>query len=703
MSIIPSPISTTLDTTLVQDLFDKASNALNKRNYEETIDLTSEAVKRIHQLQLLAVLDHRSWAYGMKYKFNNAIKDAERMIACGPECPAGYLRLGSLLDNQGKSAAAAEIYQEGLNRVSKDDPTYLCLVEYYQKSKEKSEKCVDFITMLPSQICEYIISFMSLSDKINWLGVSQAWSKKIMNDKMTWAHVSGGDDMIVARALSRIGHNIEELEMTNTFTDVWLEYLEHMKNGYFKQIKTMILVDKVIAPYPVLNAVKDTMERAFWEIRHTLTKLDFTFVKCDFPLIYLADILMNCTSLKTFIFDAMDDLQLFVGDFDRLETPHNSLIDIDITSTSITGEAIQPLLIQCPKLRRLLVKNCTPNVVDMVHDHCPNLEIFGYETHSSYVPPLKEELWQEEKRGEDNSGSCLREIYSRDGGYGVPAEAFMRLLRKNAKTLEVVFANFSITEEQENNDEPHQDSQAPDYGEKFEFERLEKLTYWSDIYGCVEPLLLHAIKACPSLKMFNPAGSTNIPKIIDILVTRLPAVVEQLEFANVDSEDDDSGKEVVRLLKAYYDNVSAADQKLRKVRFHYSNVVTDDVLDILSGFKTLETTQLLGLTKVTTNGITNFLQKIVNNAHITELRLDDIYVVDDTVLQLLSKMEYLESLHLEDLSRITDKGIRYLVDNVKGLRKVKIKNCKRISDNEEFRTYVKDNTKVKEIEMIFDF
>ena len=245
MSIIPLPISTTLDPTLVQDLFDKASNALNKRNYEETIDLTSEAVKHIHQLQLLAVLDHRAWAYGMKYKFDNAIKDAERMIACGPECSAGYLRLGSLLDNQGKSAAAAKIYQEALNQVSKHDPTYQYLVEHHQKSKEKSEQCIDFITRLPSQTCNYIISFMSLSDKMNWLHVSQAWCKKIADDKITWSRISADEDTIVARALSKIAHNIKELEITNTLTDVWLEYLEHMKNGHFKQLETLTLVDTI--------------------------------------------------------------------------------------------------------------------------------------------------------------------------------------------------------------------------------------------------------------------------------------------------------------------------------------------------------------------------------------------------------------------------------------------------------------------------
>ena len=445
------------------------------------------------------------------------------------------------------------------------------------------------------------------------------------------------------------------------------------------------------------------MNSAFGGIRHTLTKLDFTFVKCDFPLIYLADILMQCTRLETFVFNAMDDLQLFLGDFDILETTHNALIDMDITTTSTTGEAIQPLLRQCPKLRRLLVKNCTSDVLDMVHDHCPNLEIFGYEAQSPDVPQLKEKLQQEEKQNKCNNEPGLREIYSRDGGYGVPAEGFMKLIRKNAKTLQVVFANFSMTEEQENNDEPHQDALPSEYGEKFQFERLEKLTYWPDMYDYVEPLLLHAIKSCPSLKTFNPAGSTNIPKFIDTLVARLPATVERLEIANVDSEDDDSGKDMVRLFKAYYDKMPIADTKLRNVRFHYSNVITDDVLDVLSGFETLEALQLLGLTKVSTKGITNFLQKIAEGPHITELRLDDMYVVDDAILHLLSKMEYLESLHLEDLSRITNEGLTYVVNNVKGLRKLKIKDCVRICDNDELRTNVKNNTKIEELDIIFDF
>ena len=66
-------------------------------------------------------------------------------------------------------------------------------------------------------------------------------------------------------------------------------------------------------------------------------------------------------------------------------------------------------------------------------------------------------------------------------------------------------------------------------------------------------------------------------------------------------------------------------------------------------------------------------------------------------------MEYLESLHLEDLSRITNEGLTYVVNNVKGLRKLKIKDCVRISDNDELRTNVKNNTKIEELDIIFDF
>ena len=415
----------------------------------------------------------------------------------------------------------------------------------------------------------------------------------------------------------------------------------------------------------------------------------------------MADILIQCTSLKTLVFSVIGDLQLFLGDFDKLETTHNALIDMDLNSSLITGEAIEPLLKHCPNLRRLLVRDCTPNVFDMIHDHCPNLEILGYEAPSYDVPEIEDELLQQGKQDKNNNnGSSLREIHCSLRGYGVPAEKFMPLLRKNAKTLEVVIANFCITKEQEVNDEPHQGIQPPDYGEKFEFERLEKLIYCSDIYNSVEPVFLHAIRSCPSLKVFFPSGSKDVSKVVDTLVARLPAAVEELGLLGLDSEDDNAGGDVVRLLKAYYDWMPTTDQKLRNVKLYYSSVITDDVLDVLSGFKSLEVCELSGLTNVTANGIKNFLQKAAENAHITELELYDMDLVDDAVLRILSKMEYLESLSLERLSSITDEGFIYIVDNVKELRKLAVQYCDSISDNEDIREYVENNTKIEQFEMM---
>ena len=244
MATTPLPISPTYSSTLARDLFDKASIAHNKSNYEEVIDITSEAVNSIREGQPSAILDHRSWAYGKTCQFDDAIKDVERMIAYTPESAVGYLRLGSLLDIQGKSAAAAKVYQGALDQVSKNDPSYEYL-EYYQKSKEKSEQRVDFITMLPPQAYDYIVSLLSLNEKMTWMNVSQAWRKKIVDNKMAWSRIHCTEDHVIVKALPKMAHNIEDLEITSVLSDVWLQYLKHMKNGYFKQIKLLTLDDKM--------------------------------------------------------------------------------------------------------------------------------------------------------------------------------------------------------------------------------------------------------------------------------------------------------------------------------------------------------------------------------------------------------------------------------------------------------------------------
>ncbi|KAI9270676.1 hypothetical protein BDA99DRAFT_326887 [Phascolomyces articulosus] len=444
-----------------------------------------------------------------------------------------------------------------------------------------------------------------------------------------------------------------------------------------------------------------TMAGAFSNVQNTLTKLDFTFVKCEVPLISLSEILLFCKNLNTLIFDALDYADKFIGDHERLEEPHKELVNMEMSTISTTGEALEPLLKKCPKLRRVAMKNCDAKIPDVLYEHCPSLEIFGYEADFADVPQLDDLPQQQQQQENDGEQQpCLREIYTRDGGYGVPAEGIIRLLRKNAKTLKVVFINLYLTAQQKSNNEPH-DGIHPDYGEPFKFEQLEKLTYWPDIYGAAEPLLLHAIESCPSLKMFNPAYSTNISQIVDTI--KKSPTVEQLELTNVSCYDNlGSDDFMTQLFKAYADETHIPDLNLRTVRFHDSNVITDSVLDALADIKTLEVVKLFDLTRVTTEGLKAFLQKLdKNDIRIKELRLDDLYIVDDAVLRLLPNLKYLESLHLEDLVRITDNGVKYLVDNVKGLHHFKLKHCICIS-REDMSAYVENSKNIKHFETMHD-
>ena len=74
-----------------------------------------------------------------------------------------------------------------------------------------------------------------------------------------------------------------------------------------------------------------------------------------------------------------------------------------------------------------------------------------------------------------------------------------------------------------------------------------------------------------------------------------------------------------------------------------------------------------------------FLQKL--NHQLVEIILENIYYVDDDVLNLLCEMEYLETIKLESIRESTEEGIKYLANNAKVLRHLNIENCIILSDD----------------------
>ncbi|KAG2215470.1 hypothetical protein INT45_012791 [Circinella minor] len=384
-------------------------------------------------------------------------------------------------------------------------------------------------------------------------------------------------------------------------------------------------------------------------------------------------------------------LDAFIGEMENLAGPYNTLIDVELTTSCTTGQMLKPLLQYCPKIRRLCLEGCTLDVVDAVDElYNDNLEIFAYN-------PGYEVTSLEEKDEEFYDGPRgLREIYTPNGGDGAQTDSFLRLLRKNQKSLQTVYANTQMPEEQEAHGEPYPNF-IPVY-EEWYFERLQYLTYWPGAHNVVESMFLQSIKSCvaTSLRMFSAVDKPNIPMIVNTLIKSLPVEILSFSHARFDDGNEYQRSSAIVQLFKYYAELSPSEKTLKEIWFNYCDFVTDDVLDILTEIKTITRVNFTGKCTVPSDGsFLIFLQKMGH--HLTEVMFADINHIGDDVLNVLCKMEHLKTVTLELITEITEEGIKHLADNTRGLCSLNMEECIELSDDSV--SYI--NERVKNVKYVW--
>ncbi|KAI9259685.1 hypothetical protein BDA99DRAFT_513929, partial [Phascolomyces articulosus] len=637
----------------------------------------------------MTVLDHRAYALGMQGKFEPAIKDAEKMISFGPTLDAGYIRLVHLFDMQGKQPDAIKVYRQALKNVPNDNPAYELLVQGEKKAIEKNEQRIDPVSILPSQLDNIIFPLLKEYERAVLMDVSKEWRRRIINSHAAWEEIvefnPPNRDGIVARAMPYVGKHVEDLKINTGALHLVYKYFDCMENGYLTNIKSLTL--NYSGGTMITTNAMMLWTNALWRTRHTLTTLDIDACYFDSP-IRLVDILTYSPNLKTFRFKTSRDFAYLIKDIDLLgESTTHGLIDLKLRTYNISGSDLKLLVERCPHLRRLSLKNCEPEVFDVVCDHCPNLEIFGFDP-DVIIPELDELDNYGNDNDNDNSNDKLHSpglkvLYTPSRGKcGVPADKLLRLLWKNQHSLKHIYINMSMTEDQKDNQEPH-DNFRPSYQyQPNSFDQLEKFYYLGDIYRVAEPIFFQAMRPC--LTYFHPMGPSNIPALVDCLVSLPP--VQKLEFtqfspdANTDTES--SIKSLVRLFKTYATtSLSESNKKLEMFSYLDSPLVmTDEVLDALAEVKTIKSIKFASQTaNVTQEGLKNFFTKVNKHAQLTEVYLIRTKAVDDEVLDAISELDWLHTLYCESLLSIKDEGVNFVVNKSKTVTTFNILYCHKVT------------------------
>ena len=412
---------------------------------------------------------------------------------------------------------------------------------------------------------------------------------------------------------------------------------------------------------------------ALWQTRNTLTRLTLTYNTYYEIQIHLSEILFYCKNLEALVLNSDDRFDWFIGYKEYPGGPHNALMDVEIIAPCTMGRGLKPLLQNCPKIRRLCLKECASDVVITVNElYNENLEIFAFN-------PGVEVTSLEEIDCEFYDGPPgLREIYYHNGGYGPPADSFLQLLQKNQASLQRVYANMSLTKKQVEEFYP---GYTPTY-EQWYFERLEHLAFRPGTHDMTETRFLRSIESCTvsPLIHFAAVDTPNISMIINTLM-KLPPL-EDLKLSHMEYNDgynNQRSSAMIQLFKSYA-ALPPLKQTFNTIWFEYCDFITEGVLDSLTQITTLKTVNFSGACSVPSReSFRHFLQKVGHR--LVEATLVDIDHVGDDVLSIICEMELLETVKLDKITEITEEGIKHLVDNTKALRHLIIENCITLSDD----------------------
>ena len=101
---------------------------------------------------------------------------------------------------------------------------------------------------------------------------------------------------------------------------------------------------------------------------------------------------------------------------------------------------------------------------------------------------------------------------------------------------------------------------------------------------------------------------------------------------------------------------------LKHVYFRYCDMILDEPLSTLAIINTLQCISLCSLKDISTSGINNMINQLKNQ--LTYVHLEDMYFVIDNIIIALGSLKKLDHLALENLNRLTNQGVRRLLDKL---------------------------------------
>ncbi|OCK85880.1 hypothetical protein K432DRAFT_388256 [Lepidopterella palustris CBS 459.81] len=161
-----------------------------QKEYQKAVDAFTEGIESM-SIPSVGMLNNRAASFEKLEDYKMAVKDGRDMIKIDKKDVRGYLRTGNILQKMEKSQVAIEIYKYGLKNVPVTDENFKLLQSMHDKLTRQLSppKAIDPFAVLPIELVEMIISYLTFRNMVTCLRVSMQWKRFLISRVSLWTHL----------------------------------------------------------------------------------------------------------------------------------------------------------------------------------------------------------------------------------------------------------------------------------------------------------------------------------------------------------------------------------------------------------------------------------------------------------------------------------------------------------------------------------